>query len=211
MTTSADSEGKFVRQTGGRGQFGLVRLHVEPASRGEGFSFTNKIVGGSIPKEFINPIEQGIKEAMETGVKAGYPVVDLKVELVDGQYHPVDSSELAFKMAGSLGIQEAMKKGNPVLLEPIMKVEIATPEEFFGDVLSDVSSRRGEVSDVDHRGHLRVISAHVPLANTFGYATDLRSLTQGRASYTMEFDHYAEVPASIAEQVSGRTTGAVRR
>jgi elongation factor G len=211
ITQSADSEGRFVRQTGGRGQFGLVKLHVEPAERGEGFSFENKIVGGAIPKEFINPIEQGIKEAMETGVKAGYPAVDLKVELVDGQYHPVDSSELAFKMAGSLGIQEAMKKGNPVLLEPVMKVEVATPDEFFGDVLSDVSSRRGQVSDVDHRGHLRVISAHVPLAETFGYATALRSVTQGRASYTMEFDRYAEVPASIAEQVSGRTEGAVRR
>ncbi|HUF53050.1 MAG TPA: elongation factor G [Dehalococcoidia bacterium] len=211
ITTPSKAEGKFVRQTGGRGQFGLVRLNVEPTPRGEGFTFENKIVGGSIPKEFINPIEQGIKEAMETGVKAGYPVVDLKVELVDGQYHPVDSSELAFKMAGSLGIQDAMKKGNPILLEPIMKVEVATPDEFFGDVLSDVSSRRGQVSDVDHRGHLRVISAHVPLAETFGYATTLRSITQGRASYTMEFDHYAEVPNSIAEQVSGRTTGAVRR
>jgi elongation factor G len=138
-------------------------------------------------------------------------VIDVKVDLVDGQYHPVDSSELAFKMAGSLGIQEAMKKARPVLLEPVMKVEIATPDEFFGDVLSDVSSRRGQVSDVNHRGHLRVISAHVPLAETFGYATTLRSITQGRASYTMEFDHYQEVPASIADQVRGRVHGAVRR
>ena len=211
ITAASDADGRFVRQTGGRGQFGVVKLHVEPLERGSGFVFENKIIGGSVPREFIPAVEQGIREALDTGVKAGYPVVDIGVKLVDGQYHPVDSSELAFKMAGSLGIQEAMKKGRPVLLEPVMKVEVATPDEFFGDVLSDVSSRRGQVSDVDHRGHLRVISAHVPLAETFGYATTLRSITQGRASYTMEFDHYQEVPASIAEQVSGRMQGAVRR
>ncbi len=207
----ADAEGRFVRQSGGRGQFGVVRLHVEPMERGGGIIFENKIIGGAVPKEFIGAIEQGIREALETGVLAGYPVVDVKVQLVDGQYHNVDSSELSFKMAGSLGIQAATKKGRPVLLEPIMKVEIATPDEFFGDVLGDVSSRRGQVIDVDHRGHLRVISAHVPLAETFGYATTLRSITQGRASYTMEFDHYQEVPASIAETVAGRMQGAVRR
>jgi elongation factor G len=211
ITAPADAEGRFVRQTGGRGQFGVVKLHAEPQERGAGITFQNKIIGGAIPKEFVSAVEQGIREALDTGVKAGYPVVDVKVELVDGQHHPVDSSELAFKMAGSMGIQEALKKGRPVLLEPIMKVEVATPDEFFGDVLSDVSSRRGQVSDVDHRGHLRVISAHVPLAETFGYATTLRSITQGRASYTMEFDHHQEVPASIAEQVSGRMQGAVRR
>ena len=208
---TADAEGRFVRQTGGRGQFGVVKLHVEPLERGTGFQFENKIVGGAVPREFVSAVEHGVREALEMGVKAGYPVVDLRVELVDGQHHPVDSSELAFKMAGSLAIQEAMKRGRPVLLEPIMKVEVATPDEFFGEVLSDASSRRGQVSDVDHRGHLRVISAHVPLAETFGYATTLRSVTQGRASYTMEFDHYSEVPASIAEQVSGRMQGAVRR
>jgi elongation factor G len=208
---TADSEGRFVRQTGGRGQFGVVKLHVEPVERGTGFQFENKLVGGSIPREYVPAVEQGIREALETGILAGYPVIDVNVQLVDGQYHPVDSSELAFKMAGSLGIQEAMKKARPVLLEPVMKVEIASPDEFFGDVLSDVSSRRGQVTDVDHRGHLRVISAHVPLAETFGYATALRSITQGRASYTMEFDHYQEVPASIADQVSGRMQGAVRR
>jgi elongation factor G len=211
ITTASKSEGRFVRQSGGRGQFGVVRLEVEPQERGHGFKFENKIIGGSIPKEYVPAVEQGIREALDTGVLAGYPVIDVKVDLVDGQYHPVDSSELAFKMAGSLGIQDAMKKARPVLLEPVMKVEIATPDEFFGDVLSDVSSRRGQVSDVDHRGHLRVISAHVPLAETFGYATTLRSITQGRASYTMEFDHYQEVPASIADQVRGRVQGAVRR
>jgi elongation factor G len=200
-----------VRQTGGRGQFGVVELEVEPLPRGSGFVFENKLIGGAIPKEYVTPVEQGIKEALDTGIVAGYPVIDVKVTLVDGSYHPVDSSEIAFKMAGSLGIQEGMKRGKPVLLEPVMKVEAATPDQFFGDVLSDISSRRGQVTDVDHRGHLRVITAHIPLAETFGYATVLRSLTQGRASYTMEFDHYQELPASLAEQVSGRLQGAVRR
>jgi elongation factor G len=212
ITTNSDSEGKFVRQSGGRGQFGVVKLHVEPNTpAGSGFKFENKLTGGSIPKEYVPAVEHGIKEALETGVLAGYPVIDVKVQLVDGSYHPVDSSELAFKMAGSLGIQAAMKKAGPILKEPIMKVEIAAPDEFFGDVLGDVSSRRGQVIDVDHRGHLRVITAHVPLAETFGYATTLRSISQGRASYTMEFDHYEEVPHSIAEQVSGRMQGATRR
>jgi elongation factor G len=211
ITQPADAEGRFVRQTGGRGQFGVVKLHAEPVERGTGFKFNNKIIGGSIPREYIPAVEQGIREALETGVLANYPVIDVGVDLVDGQHHPVDSSELAFKMAGSLGIQEAMKRARPVLLEPVMKVEVATPDDFFGDVLSDISSRRGQVTDVDHRGHLRVIAAHIPLAETFGYATVLRSITQGRASYTMEFDHYQEVPASIADQVSGRMQGAVRR
>jgi elongation factor G len=205
------AEGRFVKQTGGRGQFGVVKLNAEPLPRGTGIQFENKIIGGAIPKEYINPTEQGVREALETGVLANYPVVDVKVTLVDGSYHPVDSSELAFKMAGSMGIQEAMKRAKPILLEPIMKVEVASPDEFFGDVLSDISSRRGQVIDVDHRGHLRVITGHIPLAETFGYATVLRSITQGRASYTMEFDHYEQVPASIAEQVSGRTRGVVRR
>ncbi len=211
VTQPSRAEGRFVRQTGGRGQFGVVWLEVEPQPRGGGFVFENKITGGAIPKEYVSAVEHGVKEAMDTGVLAGYPVVDVKVAAVDGSYHPVDSSELAFKMAGSLAIQEGMKRGKPVLLEPIMKVEIATPDEFFGDALGDISSRRGQVTDVDHRGHLRVISAHVPLAETFGYATTLRSITQGRASYTMEFDHYQEVPASIADQVAGRMQGAVRR
>jgi elongation factor G len=212
ITASSRAEGRFVRQTGGRGQFGVVWLEVEPLPRGTGFQFENKLIGGAIPKEYVNPVEQGIKEALETGIVAGYPVIDVKATLVDGQYHPVDSSEMAFKMAGSLGIQEGMKRGKAVLLEPVMKVEVATPDQFFGDVLSDISSRRGQVIDVDHRGHLRVIAAHMPLAETFGYATTLRSITQGRASYTMEFDHYEQLPASMAEQISGkRMQGAVRR
>jgi elongation factor G len=212
ITQASKAEGRFVRQTGGRGQFGVIEIEAEPLPRGSGFVFENKIVGGAIPKEYVPAAEAGIKEALDTGILAGYPVIDVKVVLVDGQYHPVDSSELAFKMAGSLGIQEAMKRGKAVLLEPVMKVEVATPDQFFGDVLSDISSRRGQVTDVDHRGHLRVVTAHIPLAETFGYATVLRSLTQGRASYTMEFDHYQELPASLLEQAAGRRmTGAVRR
>ncbi|MDO8614229.1 MAG: elongation factor G [Dehalococcoidia bacterium] len=211
ITQPSRAEGRFVRQTGGRGQFGVVWLEAEPLPRASGFQFENKIIGGAIPREYISAVEQGVKEALETGVLAGYPVIDVKVALVDGQYHPVDSSEIAFKMAGSFGIQEAMKRAKPVLVEPVMRVEVATPDEFFGDVLSDISSRRGQVTDVDHRGHLRVVAAHIPLAETFGYATVLRSITQGRASYTMEFDHYHEVPAAIADQVAGRMQGAVRR
>jgi len=210
ILSSARAEGNFVKQTGGRGQFGVVVLEVEPLPRGSGFVFENKVIGGTVPKEYIPAVEQGIREALDTGVLAGYPVIDVKAALVDGKYHPVDSSELAFKMAGSLGIQAGLKRGNPVILEPIMKVEVATPDQFFGDALSDISSRRGQVVDVDHRGHLRVISAHVPLAETFGYATTLRSITQGRASYTMEFDHYQELPASMAEAIRGRMAGPIR-
>ncbi|HLB26291.1 MAG TPA: elongation factor G [Dehalococcoidia bacterium] len=207
----AKAEGRFVRQTGGRGQFGVVQLEVEPQPRGSGFKFENKIVGGAIPREFIPAVEQGVREALDTGVLANYPVIDVKVSLVDGQYHPVDSSEMAFRMAGSLGVQEGLKRGKPILLEPYMKVEVATPDEFFGDVLGDISSRRGQVTNVDQRGHLRVISSIIPLAETFGYATDLRSISQGRATYTMEFDHYEEVPVSIAEHIVGRVRGVVRR
>jgi elongation factor G len=212
ITQPSKAEGRWVRQTGGRGQFGVVNLEVEPLPPGSGFVFENKIIGGAVPKEYVGPTEQGIKEALDTGVVAGYPVLDIKVALVDGSFHPVDSSEMAFKMAGSLGVQEALKRGKPVLLEPVMKVEAATPDEFFGDVIGDINSRRGRVTDMDQRGHLRVITAHIPLAETFGYATVLRSLTQGRASYTMEFDHYDHLPVSLAEQVAGRRmTGAVRR
>jgi elongation factor G len=205
------AEGRFVRQTGGRGQFGVVELEVEPRSRGAGLKFENKIVGGAIPREFIPAVEQGVREALETGILASYPVIDVRVALLDGTHHQVDSSELAFKMAGSLGVQAALKRASPIILEPYMKVEVATPDDFFGDVLGDVSSRRGHVTNVDQRGHLRVITVLVPLAETFGYATDLRSLTQGRATYTMEFDHYKEVPASLAEQIIGRVRGVVRR
>ncbi len=211
VVQSAKAEGRFVRQTGGRGQFGVVELEVEPQPRGTGFQFENKIVGGAVPREYIPAVEQGVREALETGVLANYPVMDVKVALVDGQDHPVDSSELAFKMAGSLGVQQALKRGKPILLEPYMKVEVATPDEFFGDVLGDISSRRGHVINVDQRGQLRVITAQVPLAETFGYATDLRSVTQGRATYTMEFDHYEEVPVSVADQIIGKVRGVVRR
>ena len=211
IVQSARAEGRFVRQTGGRGQFGVVELEVEPQPRGAGLKFENKIVGGAIPREFIPAVEQGVREALETGILANYPVIDVKVRLLDGKQHPVDSSELAFKMAGSLGLQGALKRANPILLEPYMKVEVATPDDFFGDVLGDVSSRRGHVTNVDQRAQLRVITALVPLAETFGYATELRSITQGRATYTMEFDHYEEVPASLAEHIIGRVRGVVRR
>ena len=211
ITDAAEAEGRFVRQSGGRGQYGVGTLEGEPLPRGSGIQFVDKVVGGSVPREYIPAVGQGVREALETGVLANYPVVDVRVALVDGQYHPVDSSELAFKMACSMAVQAAMKRGKPVILEPIMKIEAATPDQFFGDVLGDISSRRGQIMDVGQRGHLRVIVAHIPLAQTFGYATALRSLTQGRASYTMEFDHYEEVPVSLAEQIMGRVRGVVRR
>ncbi len=199
----AKAEGRFVRQTGGRGQYGVVRLEIEPLERGGGFEFVDKVVGGEVPREFIPAIEQGVRAALESGVLGGYPVIDVRVELVGGDYHEVDSSELAFKTAGSMAFQQAMERADPVLMEPVMRLEISTPEEFYGDVLGDISSRRGHVTEYDQRGNLKVIRALVPLANTFGYATDLRSLTQGRASYSMEFDHYEEVPRNEAEKVLG--------
>jgi len=211
ITRSAKIEGRFIRQTGGHGQYGVVTLEVAPREPGAGFRFVNKIVGAAIPREYIGPVEQGAKEALETGVLASYPVVDVEVRLLDGSYHPVDSSELAFRMAGSMATREALKHGKPVLLEPIMGIEVATPEQFFSDVLGDINSRRGHVTMVDQRGHMRMVRALVPLAETFGYATDLRSLTQGRATYTMEFDHYQEVPASVAEAIMGKVRGFVRR
>ncbi len=194
-------EGKFVRQTGGRGQYGHVIINVTPQQPGEGYVFENKIVGGVIPKEYIPAVDKGIQEAMTSGVLAGYPVVDIKVELVDGSYHEVDSSEMAFKVAGSMAIKEALKKASPVLLEPIMAVEVNTPEEFMGDVMGDLSSRRGHIEGMERRGNAQVVRARVPLANMFGYATDLRSRTQGRASYTMQFKAYEPVPKSIADEI----------
>ncbi|MBK5218793.1 MAG: elongation factor G [Thermoleophilia bacterium] len=202
---------RFVRQTGGRGQFGHVVINVEPAP-GEGFEFVNKIKGGAIPGEFIGPAEQGMREALENGVKAGYPMVDVKVELVDGSYHDVDSSEMAFKIAGSMAIQEGARKANPVLLEPVMSVEVVTPEDFLGDVIGDLSRRRGKVQGQEQRGNALAVQAFVPLGEMFGYATDLRSSTQGRASYTMQFERYEEVPSNIAEEIvehrSGEPVGA---
>jgi elongation factor G len=191
---------RFVRQTGGRGQFGHVVINLEPAP-GEGFVFENKIKGGVIPGEYIGPAEQGMEEALENGVKAGYPMVDVKAELVDGSYHDVDSSEMAFKIAGSMAIQEAARKANPVLLEPVMAVEVVTPEDFLGDVIGDLSRRRGKVQGQDQRGNALAVQALVPLGEMFGYATDLRSSTQGRATYTMQFEQYEEVPSNIAEEI----------
>jgi elongation factor G len=204
ITSPARAEGRFVRQSGGRGQYGHVVLEIEPLERGSGIEFENKTVGGSVPKEFIAPTEAGVREALESGVIAGYPVVDLRVALVDGSYHQVDSSEMAFKTAGSMGVREAVRKANPVLLEPIMKMEISTPEEFFGDVLGDISSRRGHVEGMESRGNIQVIRASVPLAETFGYSTSLRSITQGRATYSMEFDRYEPAPNSVAEPLMGK-------
>jgi elongation factor G len=207
----AKAEARFVRQTGGRGQFAVVRLEIEPKERGEGYEFVDAVIGGEIPREFIGPAEQGIKSALESGVLGGYPVIDVKATLTGGDYHQVDSSEMAFKTAGSMAFQQAMDRGNPVLLEPVMKLEISTPDEFYGDVLGDISARRGHIAEYDQRGSLKVIRALVPLANTFGYATELRSLTQGRASYSMEFDHYEEVPKAEAEKILGtRSKRAVR-
>jgi elongation factor G len=193
-------EGRFVRQTGGSGQFGVVNIDLEPAP-GEGFDFVNKIKGGSIPVEFIPAVEKGVEEALENGPKAGYPIVDVRVTLVDGKSHDVDSSEIAFKVAGSLALQEAAKRAKPVLLEPVFSVEVVTPEDFLGPVVGDLNRRRGHVTSQEKRGNAQVVAATVPLAEMFGYATDLRSTTQGRATYTMQFEKYEEVPAKIAEEV----------
>jgi elongation factor G len=194
-------EGRFVRQTGGRGQYGHVVINMEHNDEG-GYEFENKIVGGVIPREYIPSVDKGIKEALDSGVIAGYPVVDVKVELVDGSYHEVDSSEMAFQIAGSMAAKEALKRANPVLLEPVMDVEVVVPEEFMGDVMGDLSARRGHIQGMDSRGGGQVIRAMVPLSEMFGYATTVRSKTQGRATFTMQFDHYAEVPKSIAAEIS---------
>jgi elongation factor G len=200
-------EGKFIRQTGGSGQYGVVNIDLEPAP-GEGFDFVNKIKGGSIPTEFIPAVEKGVEEALENGVKAGYPIVDVRVTLVDGKYHEVDSSEVAFKVAGSLALQEAVKRAKPTLLEPIFSIEVVTPEEFVGDVIGDLSRRRGHVHGQEMRGNAQVVTGAVPLAEMFGYATDLRTITQGRATYTMQFEGYEEVPPNIAEKIVEQRQGA---
>ncbi len=199
----ASGEGKFIRQTGGRGQYGHAIIEIEPLERGKGFEFVNDIVGGVIPKEFIPAVEKGIKEAMESGILAGYPVVDVRVRLYDGSYHEVDSSEIAFQIAGSLAFKDAAKKADPVLLEPIMEVEVETPEEYVGDVIGDLNSRRGKIMGMENKGVITMIRAYVPLAEMFGYATTLRSLTQGRGTFIMKFSHYEEVPQNIAEKIIG--------
>jgi elongation factor G len=193
--------GKFVRQTGGRGQYGHAVINLVPAEQGAGYEFVDKIVGGKIPKEYISPIDLGIQEAMESGILGGYPVVDIRIELIDGSYHDVDSSEIAFKVAGSMAFKEAMKRAKPVLLEPMMAVEVVTPEEYLGDVMGNLNSRRGRVEHLEPLGNAQQIKAMVPLAEMFGYATDVRSMTQGRATFTMQFDHYEEVPQSIAAEL----------
>ena len=204
--TAKKVEGRLVRQTGGSGQYGIVYINIEP-NPGEGFDFVNKIKGGSIPSEFIPAVEKGIEEALANGPRAGYPLVDVKVTLVDGKYHDTDSSEIAFKVAGSLALKEAAQRAKPVLLEPVFAVEVVTPEEYMGDVIGDLNRRRGQVSGMEQRGNAQVVSATVPLSEMFGYATDVRSNTQGRATYTMQFERYDEVPPNIAEKVIGDLQG----
>ena len=201
ITKPAEAEGKYIRQSGGRGQYGHVKLKIEPNEQGKGFEFVNAIVGGAIPKEYIGSIEEGIEEACEVGILGGYPILDIKITLYDGSYHEVDSSEMAFKIAGSMGLREAVAKAAPVLLEPMMKVEITTPDEYMGDVMGDVSSRRGKIQGMNPKDGIHVLDAYIPLGEMFGYATDLRSNTQGRATYSMQFDHYEKVPQSIADKI----------
>jgi elongation factor G len=200
-------EGKFIRQTGGRGQYGHVVINMEPGQPGTGFVFEDKIVGGTVPREFIGPVEQGVKEALENGVLAGYPMVDVKVELVDGSSHDVDSSEMAFKIAGSMAVKEAARQASPVLLEPIMDVEVVTPGDYMGEVMGDLSSRRGKIGGMTQRADAHVVAASVPLSEMFGYSTTLRSMSQGRAIYSMQFSHYQEVPKSKAEEIMAKVKG----
>ena len=204
---AAKGEGRYVRQTGGHGQFGHCWIEIAPTEPGEGYSFENKIVGGVIPKEFIPPIDAGIREAAQSGILGGYEVVDFKATVFDGSYHDVDSSEMAFKIAGSMAFKEALAKADPALMEPMMKVEVIIPEQYMGDVIGDISSRRGRIEGMESRLGEQTVHAFVPLSEMFGYATDLRSRTQGRGLFTMQFDHYEEVPKSIAEKVTGAHKG----
>jgi elongation factor G len=203
----AKGEGRFVRQTGGHGQYGHAKIRLEPLTDGTEYEFENDVVGGVIPREYIKPVDQGIREALQHGVVAGFPMIGVKISLYDGSYHEVDSSEMAFKVAGSLAFKDAASRAEPVLLEPLMEVEAVTPYDYMGDVIGDLNSRRGKITSLEQRAGSRVISAFVPLAEMFGYATQLRSMTQGRATYTMQFDHYEEVPRNIAEEVISRAKG----
>jgi elongation factor G len=207
LTRAADGEMKYAKQTGGRGQYGHAKIHLYPGEPGTGYLFENKIVGGAIPKEFIKPVDQGIREALTRGVLAGYPVDDVRIELYDGSYHDVDSSEMAFKIAGSMAFQDAAKKAKPVLLEPVMRVEVVVPKEHMGDVMGNLSSRRGQIQSQEDRGGTQIISARVPLSEMFGYATDLRSRTQGRATYSMHFDRYEPAPSNVSEEVVAKAQG----
>ncbi len=206
VTATVEEEYKYIKQSGGRGQYGHVVMTIEPQEAGEGFEFVNKIVGGVIPKEYIPAVEKGIKDQMENGIQAGFPVVDVKVTLFDGSYHDVDSSEMAFKIAGSLGFKSGALKSKPVILEPVMSVEVITPEDFMGDVVGDLNRRRGVILGMDDKKHGKVVTGEVPLGEMFGYLTDLRSMSQGRASYSMEFKKYSEVPSSITEEIIKRGT-----
>ena len=201
ITKNSDAEAKFVRQTGGRGQYGHVKIKMEPNEEGGGIEFIDEIKGGNIPREFIPAVEKGIKEASETGVVAGYPVIDVKVRLYDGSYHDVDSSEIAFKVAGSMAFKDAVLRAKPKILEPLMKVEVVVPEDFMGTVMGNLSSRRGKILGSDLRGNMQAIKAEVPLSEMFGYATELRSMTEGRASFTMEFGHYSQLPEMLTEDL----------
>jgi elongation factor G len=203
----SEAEGKYIRQTGGRGQYGHVKIYLDPQEPGKGYEFVNDIVGGTVPKEYVKPVDQGIQEALEGGVMAGYPVVDVKVTLYDGSYHDVDSNEMAFKIAGSMAFKEAARKASPVLLEPVMAVEVVTPEDFAGTIMGDLSSRRGRIEGMEHRAGSQVIKSIVPLAEMFGYATHMRSSTQGRAEYSMHFARYEEVPRSVADEIIGKAQG----
>jgi elongation factor G len=205
-----EQEGKFIRQSGGKGQFGHVWIEVEPNEKGKGYIFENKIVGGSIPREYIPAVSQGIQEAMKTGVLAGYPMEDVKVKLTDGSFHEVDSSEMAFKIAGSIAFKDAARKADPVLMEPIMEVEVVTPEEYMGEIMGDLSSRRGRIEGISQRNDAQVVKANVPLAEMFGYATTLRNMSQGRAIYSMQFSHYDEIPKNISEEIVEIMTGKIR-
>jgi elongation factor G len=202
---AAQGNGRHVRQTGGKGQYGHAVIKLEPHEKGAGYEFVDKIVGGVIPREYIKPVDQGIQEALQTGIFAGYPMVDVKVTLFDGSFHDVDSSEMAFKIAGSLAIKDAVAKADPTVLEPVMRVEVTMPEEFMGDVIGDLNSRRGQIEGMENRSGTQVVRAFVPLAQMFGYVTDLRSMSQGRATSSMEFSHYAEVPASIASELAQKS------
>ncbi len=206
ITREAQAQGKYVRQTGGHGQYGDVWLRVEPNERGKGFEFVNAIVGGVVPKEYIKPVENGIKETLDNGIIAGYPMIDVKATLYDGSYHDVDSSEMAFKMAGSIGIKEAVRKAGPILLEPVMLVEVTTSEEFYGDVIGDINRRRGIILGMESRGAMHVVRAHVPLSEMFGYVNDLRSMTSGRANYSMEFAHYDPIPKNLADEIIAKSS-----
>jgi elongation factor G len=204
ITTLTECEGKYIHQSGGRGQYGHCYLRLEPLERGQGFEFHDEVKGGAIPREYIPAIKKGVIEAMETGVLAGYPVVDMKVTVYDGTFHDVDSSEAAFKIAANRGLREGTEKATPILLEPVMKVEVVVPEKFLGETIGDLNSKRAQIQKTDTRGQMKVIKAHVPLAEMFGYTTNLRSLTEGRGSSSMEFSHYDRVPQNVQEKIIGQ-------